>query len=386
MIDNSRAPPDPELRRTPPAADGPRARALERRAARYLAARDARPLFLEGDAARVVPLLAPRSIDCVVTSPPYWGMRAYAASGIGLEETWEEYVAHLIAVFVEVKRVLRPSGSIWLNIGDAYRNKCLVGIPWRVALALSDRHGFILRNEIVWNKVKGGPDNSKDKLRNVHEHVFHFVLSNRYYYDADAIRTAPRKASVRGGAVVSATGVSGVRYRRQIELSTALTERERRDATRALDALLEDVRAGRLSDFRMIIRGQQRTTHSDSERVSGRAREIRERGFYFLKYHPRGAKPADVWDILPEDTQRRAAHFAPFPEDLCRIPILATCPKEGVVLDPFAGTGTTNVVAHSLGRRSIGIDVSSKYLRIAAKRCAALGGPLTNRRPAGRPT
>src|SRR5262249_10211623 len=159
-----------------------------------------------------------------------------------------------------------------------------------------------------------------DKLRNVHEHLFHFVVSNRYFYDADAIRAKPRSARVRGGAVVSATGVSGVRYRRQIELSTSLTAKERRDALQALEHGLDEVRRGRLSDFRMIIRGAQRTTHSDSEHVSGRAREIRERGFYFLKYNPRGAKPSDVWDILPEDTQGREGHFAPYPADLCRIP------------------------------------------------------------------
>jgi DNA modification methylase len=346
-------------------------RVLRDRALEYLAGAEPRPLFLRGDAAAVASSLPPESVDCVVTSPPYWGQRKYAAKGLGLERTWQEYVEHLVRVFGSLARVLRRRGSIWLNIGDAYRDKCLLGIPWRVALELSDRHGFILRNEVIWNKVKGGPDNSLDKLRNVHEHLFHFVQSNRYYYDADAIRSKPRQAMVSRGAVVSATGVSGVRYRRQIQLSTALTKRERSAAIAALDAILDEIRAGRISDFRMIIRGQQRTTHSDSEAVSGRAREIRQRGFYFLRYHPSGAKPSDVWDIIPEDTQRRQAHFAPYPEDLCRIPILATCPENGVVLDPFAGTGTTNVVAYQLRRKSIGIDVSREYLRIAERRCAA---------------
>lgn len=348
-------------------------RVLADRVLAYFGQTTKKPLFLRGDAGRVLASLPAESIDCVVTSPPYWGQRKYAAKGLGLERTWQDYVEHLVRVFGELGRVLRQRGSFWLNIGDAYRDKRLLGIPWRVALTLSDRHGFILRNEVIWNKVKGGPDNSVDKLRNVHEHLFHFVRSNRYFYDADAIRSKPRKAIVTRGAVVSATGVSGVRYRRQIELSTSLTHAERRAAVAALDAVLDEVREGRLSDFRMIIRGEQRTTHSDSERVSGRAREIRQRGFYFLKYHPLGAKPSDVWDILPEDTQRRRAHFAAYPEDLCRIPILATCPKEGVVLDPFTGTGTTNVVACMLGRKSIGIDVSQQYLRIAERRCAAIG-------------
>jgi DNA modification methylase len=111
---------------------------------------------------------------------------------------------------------------------------------------------------------------------------------------------------------------------------------------------------------------------TDSDQVSGRARELAERGFYFLKYHPNGAKPSDVWDILPEDTQKRKTHFAPYPEDLCRIPILATCPAGGVVLDPFAGTGTTNLVAFRLGRKSVGIDVSSEYIAAAQERCRLL--------------
>jgi DNA modification methylase len=235
-----------------------------------------------------------------------------------------------------------------------------------------DEQGWILRNSVIWNKIKGGPDNAKDKLRNVHENIFHFVKSDKYHYDVDAIRSKPRQSRVVNGTVISGTGVSGVRYRRQIELSTALSETEKAKAFKALDDILEEVRAGHLSDFRMIIRGQQRTTHSDSQRVSGRARELAAHGFYFLKYDPNGSKPGDVWDILPEDTQKRSGHFAPYPEDLCRMPILATCPKEGVVLDPFCGTGTTNLVAFTLGRRSIGIDVSEEYVTTARERCKLL--------------
>jgi DNA modification methylase len=338
----------------------------------YLRSGDRQPLFLLGDALKTLASFSRDCIDCCMTSPPYWGQRAYSGGGIGLEETYGAYVENLLAIIAEVKRVLKPSGSFWLNIGDAYHRKSLVGIPWRVALAMTDRQGWILRNSVIWNKVKGGPDNATDKLRNVHENVFHFVKSDRYFYDTDAIRCKPGQAKVINGSVVSATGVSGVRYRRQIELSTALTEDEKQAAYRALEAILDNVRLGNLSDFRMIIRGQQRATHSDSEKVSGRARELAERGFYFLKYHPNCAKPRDVWDILPEDTQKRKPHFAPYPEDLCRIPILATCPEGGVVLDPFAGTGTTNLVAFWLGRKSVGIEVSAEYIRFAEERCRLL--------------
>jgi len=330
------------------------------------------PLFLLGDAHVVLDQFPPSSIDFAMTSPPYWGKREYEAGGIGQESDYREFIRHLSEVFFSLKRVLKPEGSFWLNIGDTYQDKGLVGIPWRLALELTDQQGWILRNSVIWNKVKSGMDNTKDRLGNIHEHVFHFVKQSKYYYDADAIRSKPREARVVNGAVVSATGVSGVRYKRQIELSTTLSEEEKREAFRALDRILADVRAGIISDFRMIIRGQQRTTHSDSEKVSGRAKELRDRGFYFLKYHPNGSKPADVWDIMPEDTQKRESHFAPYPVDLCRIPILATCPIGGVVLDPFCGTGTTCLAARDLGRQSIGIDISSHYLEIAEERCTTL--------------
>src|SRR5262245_17688495 len=339
----------------------------------YLRSERRHPLFLLGDALETLASFPAGCIDCCMTSPPYWGQRAYSGGGIGLEKSYPEYVENLLAIVAEVKRVLKPTGSFWLNVGDAYQRKSLIGLPWRVALAMTDRQGWVLRNSVIWNKIKGGPDNAKDKLRNTHENVFHFVKSpDDYYYDVNAIRSKPGQSRVINGAVVSATGVSGVRYRRQIELSTALSDLEKAAAIRALDELLEEIRLGKLSDFRMIIRGQQRTTHSDSERVSGRARELMERGFYFLKYHPSGAKPSDVWDILPEDTQKRKLHFAPYPEDLCRIPILATCPEGGIVLDPFAGTGTTNLVAFWLSRKSVGIEVSGEYLRFAEERCRLL--------------
>lgn len=325
-----------------------------------------------GDALDILRELPPSSVDCCITSPPYWGQREYSNGGIGMEATPQEYINNLCKIVYEIRRVLTPTGSFWLNIGDTYREKSLVGIPWRVAITLIDEQKWILRNDVIWHKVKGAPDNSVDKLRHVYEDVFHFVLRKKYYYDVDAIRSKPRSARIRNGAVISATGVSGIRYKRQIELSTVLTELEKRDALSSLNMILSDVAAGRLSDFRMIIRGQQRTTHSDSEKLSGRAKELRDKGFYFLKYHPKGTKPSDVWDIIPEDTQQRAGHFAPYPEDLCRIPIISTCPPGGVVLDPFCGTGTTLAVADSLGRAAIGIDISPDYVAMTKDRIALL--------------
>jgi len=338
----------------------------------YLASEAIRPLFVFGNALDILGQFPSDAIDCCMTSPPYWGHRQYSTEGIGLETDWCDYIKNLCAITAEVKRVLKPQGSFWLDIGDSYQSKNLVGVPWRVAIEMTDQQGWILRNSVIWHKVKGGPDNATDKLRNVYEHVFHFVKEPKYYYDADSIRSTPQKARVENGAVISATGVSGVRYRRQIELSTALSDAEKAAAFSALEDILNEVKLSRLADFRMIIRGQQRTTHSDSSRVSGRAKELAEKGFYFLKYHPNGSKPKDVWDIMPEDTQGRGSHYAPYPEDLCKIPILATCPQQGVVLDPFCGTGTTMFVAFCFGRKSVGIDIAPDYIREAEARCRLL--------------
>jgi len=329
------------------------------------------PLLFHGDALTVLREMPSGVIDCAMTSPPYWVKREYQNGGIGLELDYRDFVTSLSAVFAELKRVLKPEGSFWLNMGDTYENKCLVGIPWRIAFELIDHQGWVLRNSVIWNKVKSGMDTAKDRLGSVHENVFHFVKQAKgYYYNADAIRSRPREAKVVNGSVVSATGVSGVRYRRQIELSTDLSDQQKAAALRELDNMLADIVAGKVSDFRMIIRSQQRATHSDSERVSGRAKELREKGFYFLRYHPNGSKPTDVWDIIPEDTQGRESHFAPYPVDLCRLPLIATCPEGGVVLDMFCGTGTTLLAAQMLGRKSVGIDISREYLDISRDRCA----------------
>lgn len=337
----------------------------------YLRAGKKDPLFFCDDALKVLRSMPSASIDFCMTSPPYWNQREYSNGGIGLEADYRLYISNLLTITWELYRVLKDKGSFWLNLGDSYVNKNLLGIPWRVALALMDRQGWIMRNDVIWHKLKG-MDTSKDKLRPVHEYIFHFVKQNRYFYNLDAIRTKPRQAKIKNGAVVTGTGVTGVKYKRQIKLSTALSEKEKIDAEQALGNTLHRLEKGEISDFRMVIRKQHRTTHSNSERVSGRAKELADRGFYFLYYHPRGSKPGDVWDIIPEDTLRCGIHYAPYPEDICKIPILATCPLDGVVLDPFCGTGTTNVVAFQLGRKSIGIDISQDYVKYARERCKFL--------------
>lgn len=333
------------------------------------------PCFVCGDALRVLSHLPDNSIDCVVTSPPYYMKRQYLGGGIGLEATFQEYIDKLLCIIKEVYRTLKPTGSFWLNIGDSYKNKQLLNIPYRIAIRMQDEQGWILRNTVVWDKMKGAMTQSKDSLGSEYEPMFHFVKKkNGYYYDADAVRRKPRNAHIENGAVISATGVSGVRYRRKIELSTELSEEQRANAFRALDEVLERIKKGELADFRMVIKGaNQRVTNGNTTNLSGRAKELQEKGFYFLFYNPKGSMISDVWQIIPEDTQGRKLHFAPFPEDLVKTPIILTCPHNGIVLDPFVGTGTTSYVASQLRRKSIGVDMAQEYLEIAENRCSEYG-------------
>ncbi|MDQ3816751.1 MAG: site-specific DNA-methyltransferase [Acidobacteriota bacterium] len=340
----------------------------EERFKRYLKDRSYQPVFFSGNALTVLKHFPDESIHFCMTSPPYWTQREYHNGGVGLESKYAQYLQNLLPIISEIKRVLKPTGSLWLNLGDTYQNKGLVGLPWRVALAMIDEQKWTLRNDVIWNKIKG-LDNRNDKLRNIHEYIFHFVKDPKcFYYNADVIRSKPRKAVVKNGTIISATGVTGVSYRRQIELSTSLSNKEKKAALQALHDTLEQIAQGKLSDFRMVIRNQHRATHSTSEKLSGRAVELLVKGFYILKYHPKGSKPGDVWDIIPEDTNRED-HYAAYPQDLCRVPILATCPPKGIVLDPFCGTGTTNYVAQHLARKSIGIDLSYEYIKLARRRC-----------------
>lgn len=332
------------------------------------------PEFICGDALEVLKGFSDNSIDCVITSPPYYMKRQYLAGGIGMEPTFYEYINNLLDIIGQVHRVLKPTGSFWLNIGDSYKNKQLLNIPYRIAIRMQDEQRWILRNTVIWDKIKGAMSQSKDSLGCEYEPMFHFVKKKSgYYYDADSVRKKPREARIENGAVVSATGVTGVRYKRKIELSTELTVEQRRNALSALDNVLERIKKGEISDFRMVIKGaNQRVTNGNTTNLSGRAKELEEKGFYFLFYNPKGSMISDVWQIVPEDTQGRKLHFAPYPEDLVKIPVILTCPPGGVVLDPFSGTGTTNVVAMRMNRRSIGIDRSEEYIELAKERCGIL--------------
>lgn len=332
--------------------------------------------LIQGDCLSVLKEMDRESVNCIITSPPYWGMRSYDneedSREIGNEKEFEQYVANLTTIFEEARRVLKNDGSLWLNLGDKYVDKALLGMPWRVALSLMNC-GWIMRNDVIWHQLKG-TQSCKDRLRDSYEHVFHFVKSKKYYYDSDAIRIKPAKLpTISSSHTISSTGVSGKKYRRLIQESTELTEQEKANALKALDETIEEIRGGEVNDFRMTIRGAQRAWHSDNTKISGRAKELETRGYYIMKIYAKGHLPSDVWDIVTEDTWRKDSHCAVYPEELLITPILATCPENGIVLDPFNGTGTTVVASLKLGRCGVGIDLSPAYIKTAQERIDKLG-------------
>jgi len=333
-------------------------------------------LLLNGDCLCLLKDFPSESINCVITSPPYWNQREYDFNiinmpqnhvPIGEESDYRDYTANLLAIFTEIKRVLKKDGAFWLNLGDKYYNKNLLGMPWRVALAMQE-DGWILRNDIIWDQMKG-TQSAKDRFRDIYEHIFYFVKSKKYYYDHDKIRIKPNtRAKNVNGTMISATGVSGIKYRQQIMDSEALSNTEKKNALEALEETIEEMKRGEVIDFRMTIRGQQRIYHSDDKKISGRANDLKKNGFFILKMKSNGYLPSDIWRIVPEDKWRKDAHYAVFPEDLLLNPILATCPENGIVLDPFSGIGSTVAAAIKLGRKGIGIELSNHYHNIAKTR------------------
>jgi len=299
--------------------------------------------ILVGDVLVMLGTLEDASVDCVVTSPPYYGLRNYQVEGqIGLEPTLAEFVATMVKVFGEVARVLKRSGTVWLNLGDSYagsgkgpskslnqdhhhlegvhsaivpnglKPKDLCGVPWRVAFGLQD-DGWYLRQEIIWHKPNPMPESVRDRCTKAHESIFllaHPASKGKYYYDADAVRERHKEPWRGKGEHESLTPHSG---------------------------RLDDVNKEQAA-FTVGVR----------------------------QYNPRGRNKRSVWTITTKPYSQ--AHFATFPPELPRTCILAGCPEGGTVLDPFAGAGTTLLVANQLQRHAIGIELNPEYAAMAEQR------------------
>lgn len=284
--------------------------------------------IINGNSLEVLKSLPDNSIDCCVTSPPYYALRDYGCDGqIGLEETPEKYIESLCDVFSEVRRVLTPQGTLWLNIGDSYNGnkvgntevvknkkvsesndfrkklwsgakpKDLIGIPWMLAFALRSQ-GWYLRQDIIWQKPNPMPESVTDRCTKSHEYIFLLSKSQKYYFDYEAIQEKAKYPFDNRG--------------------------ERGDSRRG--------------------------TQMNS--MSGQTGEMRNK--------------RDVWQVNTKPCKE--AHFATYPFELIKPCILAGCPENGIVLDPFMGSGTTAIVARSLNRNYLGVELNPEYIKIAHKR------------------
>lgn len=307
------------------------------------------------------------TIDCAITSPPYWQQRTYEAGGLGEEQSVEEYIDGLRTVFQQVHRLLKPTGSLWINIDDTYHKRSMQGIPWRLILGMVEDNGWLVRNDVIWSKTGGSLNRSNNRLSHRHEHLFHLVKTEDYYHDTDAIRLTAKPARLDQPQIATATGLTLDACLERIATNDRLSDDEKNNASHEVRTVFHEIAQGKLHDFRLVLRGG-RVTHSDSQSISARASKLDKQGYYLLRYDPNGSLMGDVWSIAPDRSKGRSIHYAAFPEDLCDIPIKATCPPSGVVLDPFVGSGTSLVVAQRLGRHGIGIDFSDEYLNLARQR------------------
>ena len=343
-----------------------------------------------GDALAVLKTLPDESVQCVVTSPPYWGLRDYGiAAQLGREGTPEEYVANMVAVFCEVRRVLRDNGTLWLNIGDSYANgkhvsalhgnsgigrgrrrtglkpKDLIGIPWILAFALR-ADGWFLRQCNIWAKPNGMPESVRDRSTVSHEYVFHLSKCADYFYDAAAARTpmAPSSEMRLAQDVESQTGSAranggGKTNGNMKAVRHNSIESRKARAKPGSKSYPADGRNGiRFSDKQ---RGHSRRHHGFNDRWDAMEKSEQMQD---------GANLRSVWWVAP--AQYRGAHYAVMPETIARICILAGSRPGDTVLDPFGGTGTTAAVAVGHGRAAISIDLDPRNLALAQQRI----GPL----------
>jgi site-specific DNA-methyltransferase (adenine-specific) len=276
---------------------------------------------LLGDVRELSRGLPAGSAHCIVTSPPYYGHRAYSAAGdpreLGREKTPQDYVDALVGCLGEAGRLLRDDGTLWLNLGDTYRQGRLLGIPWRVALALQDA-GWHLRADIIWHKPNAMPSSVRTRPTTDHEYLFLLSKSASYHYDADAIR----------------------------EPHVTFTERSRMRGGRGHFGK----RAG--------------TPERGKNQGNGNLHDARWDEYF----HPAGRNRRTVWSVPLG--KFREAHFAVFPEALIEPCVKAGCPPGGVVLDPFMGSGTTAVVCRRLGRHFLGFELIPEYVELARRRLA----------------
>lgn len=325
------------------------------------------------DALSLLKRMDDNSIDCVVTSPPYYALRKYTDNDleIGREQTPGEYIDNLVEVFQEVYRVLKPTGTVWVNIGDSYcgtgdkgdlvdpkdnnrngqsksinrkidglKRKDLIGIPWLFAFAMRDRVGFYLRQDIIWEKQNAMPESVTDRCVKSHEYIFLLTKSEKYYFDYKAIQEPAKTFENRPVEEITSIRFGGNKYGDN-----------------------DDNHFQTYSGKEW--KPQMKNLHRDGQTVQGMHKNRAEGGKDEM-YAVRNKR--DVWSVNTQPSP--IEHCAMYPEKLIMPCILAGCPEGGIVYDPFMGSGTTALATiHALGKRKfIGSEISEKYTKIAQER------------------
>ena len=364
-----------------------------------------------GDVLDILKKMPSESVDMCITSPPYWGLRDYGSDGqIGNEETYIEYLAKLSEVFKEVKRVLKKQGSCWVNIGDVYSSKnstgvkkqSLIGIPDRFKINMID-DGWLCRNEIIWHKPNAMPSSAKTRFNNDYEKMFFFTKDESYYFETQYETAKTKKTNkktftnndnsnskyINDNQEKSVRqGMSKTRGSKIIETRPKLpTQKEFVDFIRSRSTVnyifenVQDIKKTTIEHwFRKDAKGFSYPTIEDWNKIKYLLDDWSEE-FKLIDYQltyveyetddinkniDKGRLKRAVWSINTKPFN--GSHFAPYPTDLVKTPILACCPVGGIVLDIFMGSGTTGVVAKQLNRNYIGIEINKEYIEIAEKR------------------
>ena len=300
----------------------------------------------QGDALSCLKEIDSESVDCVITSPPYWGgLRDYKEDAqLGWEPTLDQYISKIINITNELKRVLKPTGTMFWNHGDCYKNKCFSLQNYQIALRMVEQ-GWLLRNILVWHKPNHMPSSVKDRFTPSYEPIFFFVKTPTYYFDLDSIRL-PHKTDFRK-----------FKLKDEMRSKTLINPNE-------TGARLPP-EPGEPNAFHSLGKNPGDILTKHDEAVNRTNRSYLD-SLHEKAYSEAGKNPGDYFQI--STTPCPDAHFAVFPEGLVKPFIDVGCPKEGLVLDPFAGSGTVLKVSKDLGRNAIGIELNKDYCDIIRKR------------------
>ena len=304
------------------------------------------------DALSASKLVEDNSIRCIITSPPYFQCRNYNNNEkqIGLEKTVEDYVKALCDVFDSLKPKLKEDGNLFVNIGDKYsKDKNLLLIPFEFAREMQSR-GWILRNDIIWHKPNFQPSPVKDRLANAYEHIFHFVKNKKYYYDLDSIRIPNKCDTSENEKVLN-------RFKEKIH-NSELNDAQKENALKELERLYNENKINK--DARLKLKDSAKTLFGGDVKLSGRAKELHDKGYCFHCNNPKGKNMGDVLSVNIKS--HHGSHEAVFPSELITPLIKCGSDKGDIVLDCFSGSGTTIMEAERLGRNGIGFEINRIYI------------------------